>query len=76
MPRQVALRVTSGKAPRPLRITRGPPSSRDGPNFPVLVVHGVVAAKLAPRKSHGFVLSEKRSHRLAARAHDTPSFRQ
>jgi hypothetical protein len=40
------------------------------------VVHGVVLAKLAPRKSHCFVLSAKRSQRLAARAHDAPSFRQ
>jgi hypothetical protein len=46
---------------------------RDGPNFPVLVVHRVVPAKLATRKSDGFVLSGKRSHRLAARAHDAPS---
>jgi hypothetical protein len=53
MPRQVALHVTSGKAPLPLRITRGLLSSWDGPNFLVLVVHGVVPAKLAPRKSHG-----------------------
>jgi hypothetical protein len=35
-----------------------------------------VPAKLATRKSDGFVLSGKRSHRLAARAHDAPSSRQ
>src|SRR5262249_53967442 len=47
---------------------------RDGPNFPVLVVHRVVPAKLATRKFDGFVLSGKRSHRLAAaRPHGAPS---
>jgi hypothetical protein len=46
------------------------------PNFFVLMVHRVVPAKLATRKSDGFVLSGKRSHGLAARAHDTPSSRQ
>jgi hypothetical protein len=35
---------------------------RDGPNFLVVVVHRVVSAKLATRKSDGFVLSGKRSH--------------
>jgi hypothetical protein len=86
-PRQAAsLRVTLVQAPhRVATVTHhGPSSSRDGPNFAVLVVHGVVPATLAPRKSHSFVLSGKRSHRLAAqrshrlaaRAHDAPSFRQ
>ena len=32
---------------------------RDGPNFPVLVVHCVVPAKLATSKSDGFVLSRR-----------------
>jgi hypothetical protein len=40
------------------------------PNFSVLVVYRVVPAKLATRKSDGFVLIGKRSHRLAARAHN------
>ena len=38
-----------------------------GPNFVVLAVHRVVPAKLTTCKSDGFVLSGKRSHRLAAR---------
>jgi hypothetical protein len=48
---------------------------RGGPNFPVLVIHGVVPAKLATRKSDGFVLSGKRSHGPAARAHNAPCSR-
>ena len=51
-------------------------SLRGGPNFLVLVVHRVVPAKLATRKSDGFVLIGKRSHRLAARAHDPSCSRQ
>ncbi|SRR6266516_2850431 len=47
-----------------------------GPNFLVLVVHRVVPAKLATRKSDGFVLIGKRSHRLAARAHNPSCSRQ
>jgi hypothetical protein len=50
-------------------------SLRGGPNFPVLVVHRVVPAKLATGKSDSFVLSGKRSHGLAARAHDAPCSR-
>jgi hypothetical protein len=49
---------------------------RGRPNFPVLVVHRVVPAKLATRKSDGFILSGKRSHWLAARAHDPACPRQ
>jgi hypothetical protein len=49
---------------------------RGRPNFPVLVVHRVVPAKLATRKSDGFILSGKRSHWLAARAHDPSCPRQ
>jgi hypothetical protein len=37
------------------------------------VVHRVVVAKLATRKSDGFVLSGKRTHRLAARTHEAPA---
>ena len=51
-------------------------SLRGGPNFLVLVVHRVVPAKLATRKSDGFVLIGKRSHRLAARAHNPSCSRQ
>ena len=51
-------------------------SLRGGPNFLVLVVHRVVPAKLATGKSDGFVLIGKRSHRLAARAHDPSCSRQ
>jgi ABC-type uncharacterized transport system substrate-binding protein len=51
-------------------------SLRVGPNFLVPVVHRVVPAKLATRKSDGFVLIGKRSHRLAARAHDPSCSRQ
>jgi hypothetical protein len=39
------------------------------------VVYRVVPAKLATRKSDGFVLIGKRSHRLAARAHNAPCSR-
>jgi hypothetical protein len=35
-----------------------------------------VVAKLATRKSDGFVLSGKRTHRLAARTHEAPRSRQ
>jgi hypothetical protein len=51
-------------------------SLRGGPNFLVPVVHRVVPAKLATRKSDGFVLSCKRTHRLAARTHEAPRSRQ
>src|SRR5262249_20323057 len=44
-------------------------SLRRRPNF-LVVVHRVVPAKLATCKSDGFILSGKRSHWLAARAHD------
>jgi hypothetical protein len=46
------------------------------PNFSVLVIHRVVLAKLTTRKSDGFVLSCKRTHRLAARTHEAPRSRQ
>jgi hypothetical protein len=51
-------------------------SLRGGPNFPVLVVHRVVPAKLATRKSDGFILRGKRSYWLAARAHEPACPRQ
>jgi hypothetical protein len=51
-------------------------SLRGGPNFLVLVVHRIVPAELATRKSDGFVLIGKRSHRLAARPHDPSCSRQ
>jgi hypothetical protein len=51
-------------------------SLRGGPNFLVLVVNRVVPAKLAIRKSDGFVIIGKRSHRLGARAHDPSCSRQ
>ena len=41
-----------------------------------LVIVRVVPAKLATRKSDGFILSGKRSHWLAARAHDPSCPRQ
>src|SRR5215831_19030291 len=43
------------------------------PNFSVLVIHCVVLAKLTTSKSDGFVLSCKRTHRLAARTHERPA---
>jgi hypothetical protein len=45
-------------------------SLRAGPDLLVLVIHRVGAAKLAACKSDGFVLSGKRSHWSAARAHN------
>src|SRR6266566_8701809 len=51
-------------------------SLRRRPNFSVLVIHRVVLAKLTTRKSDGFVLSCKRTHRLAARTHEAPHSRQ
>jgi hypothetical protein len=56
-------RKASCSSPIPRGVIRTAPSFslRGGPNFFVLMVHRVVPAKLATRKSDGFVLSGKRS---------------
>src|SRR5262249_46667138 len=69
VPKPTSVGITSSQI-RIALASRGFLSLRGGPNFLVLVVHRVVPAKLAIRKSDGFVLIGKRSHRLAARAHD------
>jgi hypothetical protein len=65
--------ISSSSHPAPTTLGR---SLGRRPNFSVLVIHRVVLAKLTTRKSDGFVLSCKRTHRLAARTHEAPRSRQ
>ena len=79
--REVEYAMDTATRQRPLLNTTSAVSGAPGlslgcrPNFSVLVVYRVVPAKLATRKSDGFALSGKCSHRLAARAHNAPCSR-